>query len=112
MFYEAPHAGDQPPPPPPPPPPGVNVTVGNNFFNPANVEIDAGQTVTWTNSQGLHTVTSNPGPANCNPPSSENFASPNLNVGDTFQHTFNTPGTYAYYCEIHVCSMEVTVMVT
>ena len=107
MFYEPPHPSPQPP------PGGAAVSIVDNAFNPPNATINAGQTVTWTNSGALpHTVTSNPGPAGCAPPSAENFASATLSPGNTFQHTFNTPGTFNYHCEIHGCAMAGMVTVT
>ena len=102
MFYEreggCPH------------PPGVSIV--DNAFNPSFLRIIATETVRWTHNGVLpHTVTSNPGTAGCTPPSSENFASATLNTGNTFEHTFDTPGIYPYHCEIHGCTMAGTVMV-
>jgi MprA protease rhombosortase-interaction domain-containing protein len=77
-----------------------NAQVGDNFFNyngnfTGDVTIHAGDTVQWAVSGfNGHTVTSLPGQA-------DPFGSTVLTDGDTFQHTFNTPGTYVYYCEIH-----------
>jgi len=109
MFYEPPHPDKN----------GnnngkvVSVSIVDNAFNPPNVPINAGDTVRWTNNGALpHTVTSNPGPAGCAPPSTENFASGTLSTNNTFQHTFNTAGSFAYHCEIHGCSMAGTVTVT
>jgi plastocyanin len=73
--------------------------------------INAGQTVTWTNTDGPHTVTSNPGTIGCNPVSTEAFSSPVLNNGQAFSHMFMTPGTYTYHCEIHGCTMTGTITV-
>jgi plastocyanin len=62
-------------------------------FSPANVTVAPGDTVTW-NFNELHTSTSDSqiGP--------ETWDSGQLSSG-TFSHTFNTPGTYPYYCFIH-----------
>jgi plastocyanin len=62
-------------------------------FSPANVTVAPGETVTW-NFNELHTSTSDSqiGP--------ETWDSGQLSSG-TFSHTFNTPGTYPYYCFIH-----------
>jgi len=94
-----------------PPDSGGGVTIGDDFFSPANVMIAVGQTVVWTNTGQPHTVTSNPGPAGCTPASSEAFNSPVLNNGNMFQHTFNMAGTFPYHCEIHGCMMAGTVTV-
>jgi plastocyanin len=93
----------------------ARVTISNNKFEPAHVSVRSGETVHWTNSQGSHTVTSNPGPKGCNPASAEAFASPTLSTtapNNTFEHTFTSPGTFAYHCEVHGCGMNGTVKVT
>ncbi len=92
---EAP-GGDEPPP-PPPPPSEVEIqllTSGGNRFQPANVTIPAGTTVTWTWVGGFHDVTATGTPA---------FPSSGAPVGppETFSHTFNAPGTYLYFCSVH-----------
>ncbi len=94
------------------------VTIGDNFFQPANVQIVAGETVTWTNSGGAHTVTSNghmgANFVTCMPVSTEDFDSGAAPIAHnaTFQHMFPTPGTYAYHCDIHGCTMDGAVAVT
>jgi plastocyanin len=115
MFYERGDGCTNPPPPPPPPPPVVDfrVSILDNRFDPPTITIPAGRTITWTNNGvAPHTVTSNPGTLGCNPPSTESFSSGTLNTNQPFPHTFNTPGTFAYHCEIHGCSMAGTVTVT
>jgi plastocyanin len=74
----------------------VDVAIFNFGFNPAVITITAGSTVRWTNTATLtpHTSTSDLGDA-------EMWNSGFLNPGDTFTHTFNTPGIYGYYCLIH-----------
>ena len=62
-------------------------------FAPANIIVDAGTTVTWTNRDGVgHTVTSDGG---------RELQSPSLGQTETFSHTFGEPGQYRYYCEPH-----------
>ena len=59
-----------------------------------------------------HTVSSNKSAGQnfpCTPVSSEEFESGTLASGNTFNHTFNTPGNYAYHCEEHGCEMAGTV---
>lgn len=65
----------------------------NAFSFSANVTINAGDTVQWDWKAGFHNVTSVFG-------SPEAFASPTQSAG-AFTHTFNTPGTFWYYCSIH-----------
>jgi len=62
-------------------------------FSPATVTVSPGETVTW-NFQAFHTSTSDTatGP--------EVWDSGFLSSG-TFSHTFQTPGTYPYYCQVH-----------
>ena len=62
-------------------------------FAPANIVIDAGTTVTWTNYDDVdHTVTSDEGDV---------LDSERFGEDGTFRHTFDTPGEYYYHCEPH-----------
>lgn len=75
-------------------------TDSSNFVNPyyynqADITINAGDTVHWIGDSGGHTVTSDL------PSTDANFFDAFLNPGDTFDHTFNTPGVYRYHCAIH-----------
>jgi plastocyanin len=82
---------------PPPPPPGVTVDVlANLTFSPASVTIAPGESVTWEWAEGVgrHNVV----PDNGSEPASSGV----LRDGPfSFTHTFNTPGTYRYYCASH-----------
>ena len=77
------------------PPPTSNITVANNQFTPAAITISAGTRVTWTwaSNASQHNVA----PAATEPTRSGNLAS----APNTYQYTFNNPGTYVYYCELH-----------
>jgi plastocyanin len=82
--------------------PGTNeVWMQNMAYVPSTKTITAGTTITWTNKDNVtHTVTSGtPG----NPDGI--FDSGNLNPGQTFSFTFNTKGTFNYYCRIHLSRM-------
>jgi plastocyanin len=69
-------------------------------FSPATVTVKANTTITWTNrDQDAHIVTATV------------FRSPTLNTGQSFQHTFSTPGRFDYVCTIHPF-MTATVVVT
>jgi plastocyanin len=97
---------------PGPVPTTVSVDIGDDFFSLAKLTIIKGQTVHWTNTGNeQHSVNSNPGSEKCGPSSAEAFQSPMLNPGDTFDHIFNTSGTFAYHCEIHGCPMKGTIIV-
>jgi len=70
------------------------VMIENFVYSPAALTIAVGDTVTWTNmDEAPHTVTVTSGP--------EKFASPTLQKGETFTHTFTKAGTYQYYCAVH-----------
>jgi plastocyanin len=67
---------------------------GNNRFEPANVTIPAGTTVTWRWVSGFHNVmpTGNPTFTGNGQP---------VSAPSTFSQTFTTPGTYLYFCVVH-----------
>src|SRR5262249_3362375 len=73
-------------------PAGVSVDIQNFPFGPAELDIKAGTTVTWTNQDAAaHTVTADDG----------SFDSGQLSTGQTFQQEFDTPGTFTYHCSNH-----------
>jgi plastocyanin len=64
-------------------------------YSPADISIKTGTTVTWTNNgSSVHTVTSAAS-------STETFDSGDLNPGAIFTHTFNSTGTFHYFCMHH-----------
>jgi plastocyanin len=80
----------------------VTVNVQNFFFDPAEITVFQGDTVTWVWVNGLHSTTSDDCmccPCNCTWDSG---------VQDTgcppyeFSFTFNNAGDYDYYCSIHL----------
>jgi len=71
----------------------TEVRLDDFAFAPANIVIDAGTIVTWTNYDGdAHTVTSD---------EDDELDSELLGETETFRHTFDTPGEYFYHCEPH-----------
>ncbi len=87
-----------------PPGPGtVGVIIENYTFLPQSITVTAGSTVTWSNYDGAitHTSTSDTAVWDSGP----------LSNGQSFQYTFNTPGTYPYYCTVHPDTMHGTVNV-
>ncbi len=76
-------------------------------FEPAALTVRRGATVTWRNTSAtMHTVTDDPGKAANKadaalPEGAQPWDSGNINPGQTFQHTFDTPGTYKYFCTPH-----------
>jgi plastocyanin len=92
-------AEEDEPPPPPPPPADVTIQVlgptGGNRFEPAEVTIQAGQTVEWVWPSGSldHNVV---------PDDTEPASSGGLVDGPAeYSFTFNTPGTYNFFCANH-----------
>jgi plastocyanin len=77
------------------------VMIENFAFDPDPLEITAGTTVTWTNMDSTaHTVSQDGG----------GFESGKLDQGATFSYTFDTPGTYKYFCQYHA-NMKGTIVV-
>ena len=71
----------------------TEVTIEDFAFAPANIVVDVGTVVTWTNRDGTrHTVTSD---------DEDELDSGLFGRGETFSHTFDRPGEYAYHCEPH-----------
>src|SRR6476620_1272628 len=88
-----------------------DVTVGPGFvlvFSPSSVTINVGDQVRWTWASDGHSTTSgSPGMPN------GIWDSGIHNHGATFTHTFNSAGTFPYYCTPHggCCGMVGTVTV-
>jgi plastocyanin len=92
------------PPAPPAAATGPSVTIDNFAFDPADLTVAAGTTVTWNHAQSgvPHTTTSDTGV----------WDSGRLDTGGTFSFTFNSPGDFAYHCEVHPARMKAVVHVT
>jgi plastocyanin len=75
-----------------------NVFISNNAANPSSLTVPVGTTVTWTWPSGVfdHDVT--PRPSSGNMPSGS--GSPQ-NGPATYTFTFNTAGTFGFYCTVH-----------
>jgi plastocyanin len=77
------------------------VTIKSFAFNPPDIDVKVGQTVTWTNQDGFdHSVVADDG----------SFKSDPLGQNATFSQTFDTAGTFTYACGIHP-SMKAKVVV-
>jgi plastocyanin len=79
-------------PPSPAPPTNTNsVTVGNNFFSPADIGVATGTAVTWqwASDATQHNVTFDDG-----------AHSETQSLG-SYSRTFTAAGTYPYHCTIH-----------
>ncbi|HJQ75634.1 MAG TPA: cupredoxin domain-containing protein [Acidimicrobiia bacterium] len=76
----------------------TEVDVVDNEFVPSVIEIEVGDTVTWTwGGQDQHDV------------AGDGFES-EVQTSGTFSHTFESPGEYDYVCNIHA-DMEGLVVV-
>jgi plastocyanin len=69
-------------------------------FDPTTIQIEAGQTVTWTNEDNFtHTV------------EVEGQEDHKVGQGESVEITFDEPGTYEYVCTLHSQDMDGTVIV-
>ena len=76
-----------------PPPEQATVTLIDESFQPPALEVAVGATVVWENIDGDddHTVNADDG----------TLDSGVMAVGTAFEHTFEAPGRYSYFCAIH-----------
>jgi plastocyanin len=76
-----------------------NCSQTKNCFDPDVINVATGTTVTWKNNDKVsHTVTSG------NPSDNQTgtvFDSSLIASGKDFSFTFNNPGTYNYFCQVH-----------
>lgn len=80
---------------------GHQVQIADMAFQPGNLTVTVGDTVTWTNADSRpHTVTADGGA----------FDSGNVDEGGSFSFTFTEPGTYSYHCGYH-SEMRATIVV-
>ena len=70
---------------------GNRVSIGDNFFQPRRITIEAGERVKWVNNgEETHTTTSKTG-----------LWDKTVDPGDTAGKKFRKKGTYRYLCTIH-----------
>jgi amicyanin len=70
----------------------ATVKIDNFAFEPAQLTVKVGTTVTWVNADDIpHTVAA----------TAKAFRSKALDTDDKFSFTFTTPGAYAYFCTLH-----------
>lgn len=81
--------------------------VAGERFDPVSLTVPRGATVVWHNvSQEPHTATDDPSKAQqaadaSLPPGAQPWDSGTIPPGQNFSHTFETPGTYQYFCIPH-----------
>ena len=79
----------------------ADVCLSDIQYVPSTLTVAVGDTVTWASVDSPdHTVTAD----------DDSFDSGTLSNGDTFDHTFDEAGEFAYHCEIH-SSMTGTITV-
>src|SRR5215218_8802889 len=70
----------------------MTVSIQDFSFDPGQITVAPGTTVTWTNEgPSPHTTTADDG----------SWDSGTLQQGEDFSFTFDKPGTYTYHCSIH-----------
>jgi plastocyanin len=77
----------------------VEVQIDDFTFMPKSITIEAGQTVRWRNNQFTPHLVRSGDPEDDYP--GQLFQSESLGANQTFEYTFDTPGTYKYHCEFH-----------
>lgn len=84
--------------------PGASVLT-DTAYSPNPIETTVNQTVLWTNDDSaFHTVTSGSvGAAEAGKAFDSGLAGPTAlsSKGKTFEHTFEIPGEYPYFCILH-----------
>ena len=79
-------------------------------FKPEKLSVQSGATVTWQqNDTGDHTVTSGTveqGAAGVTQQPDDRFDSGEISKGETFEFTFESAGTYPYFCRLHPATMR------
>jgi plastocyanin len=78
--------------------------MGAQAYGTNPLQVPMGATVTWVNNDSVpHTVTAD----------DSSFDSGSIQPGQSYSHTFETAGTFPYYCTIHgKASMSGAVQVT
>jgi plastocyanin len=87
---------------------GAQVGMQNIQFDPRDITVKAGETITFTNDESIpHDVHKQSGPGG-------DFSSGpdgGMQQGDTFELKLNQPGEYEYVCHVHSPGMSGTITV-
>ena len=87
---------------------GAAVSMANIQFDPSELEVKAGDTITFTNDEAVaHDVHKTAGPG-------ADFSSGEtggMQEGDTFELTLDEAGKYEYVCNVHAPGMAGTITV-
>jgi plastocyanin len=90
----------------------VGVSIVDKSFDPANITVNAGDVVTWTVTKSIgepHSVTS--GKPGTDQGKDFDSGIGLKDDGQSFQFTFDKPGTYDYFCQVHPTVMTGQVIV-
>lgn len=72
------------------PPSGNRIVMQNFAFNPAQISVSVGETVTWENKDAVTHIVVGSG-----------WGSGDLGLGGTYNRKFDTAGTFSFSCGIH-----------
>ena len=87
---------------------GVEVSMENVQFDPKDVTVKPGETITFTNNESIpHDVHKTSGPGD----DFSSGGSGEMQQGDTFELKLDQPGTYEYVCNVHAPGMAGTITV-
>ncbi|WP_227376081.1 plastocyanin/azurin family copper-binding protein [Haladaptatus halobius] len=74
---------------------------GNLTFEPSELSIPPGTTVKWVWESNTHNVVPESQPEGSSWQGSKGAPNKTYDSGHTYSHTFDTPGTYEYFCQPH-----------
>ncbi|MGH8993133.1 MAG: plastocyanin/azurin family copper-binding protein [Acidimicrobiia bacterium] len=81
---------------------GAAVSMVNARFEPPEVRVPAGSTVTWTNDDSMaHEINADDRSFASSPTCNGATGTGCMAPGDTFSHTFPAAGRYPYHCRLH-----------
>ncbi|MEW6208365.1 MAG: DUF420 domain-containing protein [Acidobacteriota bacterium] len=69
----------------------ATVRLSNFEFKPKEITVEAGTVIEWIDEMGRHTIEADDG----------SFRSSELQKDGRFEHRFDQPGTYSYFCGYH-----------
>jgi plastocyanin len=87
---------------------GVQVSLKNIQFDPKDITVKPGETITFTNDESIpHDVHKQSGPGG----DFSSGADGGMQQGDTFKLKLDRPGKYDYVCHVHAPGMAGTITV-
>jgi plastocyanin len=82
----------------------ITVDVGNFAYKPADIVVGQGDAVVWTFDNAIdrnHSITAGPGQADAFDSDPGTASPPQKDRYSFYTHTFNTVGTFSYFCKNH-----------